>query len=252
VDATRIGQRVWIWNGHWQRTWGTCAEKITLPEAQAVPLPEAVSLETGASLGIPGLTAAHCVLADGSVAGKTVLVHGGAGNVGHLAVQLAKWSGARVIATASPRDFAKCREGGADAVFDYRSDRLAAEISEAAQGQPVERIVDVEFGLNLAVNIEVIAPNGVMSVYGSQQEQAPTLPFYPLLFKAVTVAFALVYILPDAARRRAIDSLHAALTDGALSCPVDKVFPLSRTAEAHESVERGGRAGATLIDVTSR
>jgi NADPH2:quinone reductase len=249
VDPTRLGERVWIWNGHWQRTWGTAAQKITLPAAQAVPLPDTVSFETGASLGIPGLTAAHCVLGDGPVTGKCVLVHGGAGNVGFLAVQLAKWSGAKVIATASPRDFGRCRGAGADAVIDYRSDQLATEILAAANGQPVDRIVEVEFGLNIDTDVEVIAPNGVISVYGSQKEQTPTLPFYPLLFKAVTVEFALIYILADAPRRKAIDNLHAALTEGALTCPVDRVFPLSQTALAHESVERGARSGATLIDV---
>lgn len=249
VDPTRVGERVWVWNGHWQRNWGTAAEKITLDAAQAVPLPEGVSFETGAQLGIPGLTAAHCVLGGGSVAGKTVLVHGGAGSVGYLAVQLAKWGGARVIATANPTDFDRVRHGGADTVLDYRSATLAADINAAA-GRPVERIIDVEFGANIAVDAEVIAPNGVISVYGSQKEQTPTLPFYALLFKAVTIDIALIYILPDAPRRAAIKALHAAIAGGALDCPVDRVFKLSQTAVAHESVEQGGRNGATLIDVT--
>ena len=251
VDPARVGERVWIWNGHWQRSWGTAAEKITLDAAQAVPLPEGVSFETGAQLGIPGLTAAHCVLGGGSVAGKTVLVHGGAGSVGYLAVQLAKWGGARVIATASPADFDKVRLGGANTVLDYRSATLAEDIKAAAKGRKVERIIDVEFGVNIAVDTEVIAPNGVISVYGSQKEQTPTLPFHALLFKAVTIDIALIYILPEAPRRAAIKALHAALADEALDCPVDHVFTLAQTADAHESVEQGGRNGATLIDVTS-
>ncbi len=214
-----------------------------------MPLPNTVSFETGASLGIPGLTATHCVLGDGPVTQKCVLVHGGAGNVGFLAVQLAKWSGARVIATASPKDFERCRGAGANAVIDYRSEQRASEILAAAGGQPVDRIVEVEFGLNIAANVNVIAPNGVIGVYGSQKEQTPAIPFYPLLFKAVTVEFALIYILPDAPRRKAIDNLHAALTEGAMTCAVDRIFPLSQTALAHESVESGARSGATLIDV---
>lgn len=249
VDSPRLGQRVWIWNGHWERSWGTAAQKITLPEAQAVPLPDGVSLETGASLGIPGLTAAHCVLGDSDVAGKHVLIHGGAGSVGNLAVQLAKWRGAQVIATASPKDFDKCRAVGSDTVLNYRSKNLSAEILDATGGQLIDRIVDVEFGLNMVTNADVIAPNGIVSVYGSQKEQTPVLPVYPLLFKAVTISFALIYILPLPQRLSAIAHLHKALVEGALTCPVDQIFPLSRTAEAHESVENGGRSGATLIAV---
>jgi NADPH2:quinone reductase len=218
---------------------------------QAVPLPEDVSFETGASLGIPGLTAAHCVLGGDDVAGRRVLVHGGAGNVGYLAVQLAHWRGAKVVATASPADFDLCREAGAQAAVNYASPSLAADLLDASGGAYFDRIVDVEFGMNIHVDADVIAPNGVISIYGSQKEQKPVLPFYPLLFKAVTLDFALIYILPMPERSRAIDHLHKALSDGRLTCPVDRVFPLSRTAEAHESVEDAQRKGATLIDVVA-
>lgn len=248
VDPARVGERVWIWNGHWNRSWGTAAERITLPQEQAVRLPDSVSLETGASLGIPGLTAAHCVLGGGSVRGTRILVHGGAGSVGYLAVQLAKWGGAEVIATARPKDFDLCRHAGADVVLDYRSPTLAADILNATHGTGVDRIIEVELGVNLATDAVVIAPNGVISVYGSQREQNPVLPVYTLLFKAVTIDISLIYILPDAPRSKAINALHQALEEGKLLCPVDQIFPLSETVAAHESVEAGGRTGATLID----
>ncbi|OYW84276.1 MAG: hypothetical protein B7Z20_11135, partial [Sphingobium sp. 32-64-5] len=101
VSAARIGQRVWVWNAAWRRPFGTCAEYICLPEAQAVALPQGTSFEAGACLGIPASTACHAVFADGDVSGQTVLVTGGAGAVGHYAIQLARWGGARVIATVS-------------------------------------------------------------------------------------------------------------------------------------------------------
>lgn len=249
VDPARVGERVWIWNGHWQRTWGTAAEKITLPSVQAVPLPDNVSFETGAQLGIPGLTAAHCVLGGGIVKGKWVLIHGGAGSVGYLAVQLAKWGGARIVATASPRDFDKCRQAGADVVVDYRSDRLPEDIRDAANGAAMERIVDVEFGENVETNTDIVAPNGVICVYGSQKQKIPVVPIYPLMFKAVTIDFALIYILPDELRRQAVENLRQALSEDALQFPTDQIFTLSQTVQAHESVERGRRKGATLIDV---
>ena len=251
VDAGRIGQRVWIWNGQWQRPFGTAASQITLPAQQAVPLPDAVSFETGASLGIPGLTACHAVFGGGDVAGETVLVQGGAGTVGLLAVQLAKWGGARVIATCSPKDMDAVRAAGADHVIDYRADDLPAQVLAANDGAFVETIVEVEFGINIAMDTEVIAPNGRIAAYGAAKELSPTLPFYPLLFKAVTIDIILIYLLPPAEREQTITRLHNALSDGALDCPVEKIYSLADTARAHEAVEAAMRSGAILIDCQS-
>ena len=248
VSPDRIGERVWLWNGQWQRAMGTAAEHITLPQDQAVRLPDAVSFETGASLGIPGLTAAHVVLGGGDVTGKTLLIHGGNGNVGHLAVQLAKWAGARVITTAHPDGFDRCYAAGADAALDYASDSLAAEIREAAQTEPIDRIIDVEFGQNIATNADVIAPNGTIAVYGSARDMTPVVPFGPLLFKAVKIDIVLIYILAQTDRATAITQLHKALSDQALHCPVAKVFSLSETPDAHQAVEAGQRRGAILVD----
>lgn len=249
VDPARIGERVWIWNGQWQRPYGTAAEKIVLPQVQAVRLPDNASFETGASLGIPGLTAAHTVLGGGSIAGQTVLIHGGNGSVGHLAVQLAKWAGANVIATASPKGFDRCRAAGAAQVLDYRSDTLARDILAATNGTTIDRIVDVEFGQNIATNAEVISPCGTLSVYGSAKNMTPAVPFGPLLFKAVTIDIALIYILNETARYDAIGHLQKALSDKALDCPVAETFPLADTFLAHQAVETGARQGAVLVDV---
>ena len=247
VDPARVGERVWIWNGQWQRPLGTCAEYIALPEAQAVALPEDVSFEVGAVLGIPGLTAAHCVFGGGDIAGKTLLVSGGAGTVGHLAVQLAKWGGATVIATGSPKDFDKMRKAGADHVVDYRSDTLAADILAVTGGALVDMAVEVEFGKNVAMLAEVMAPNARLAIYGSAKDMAPEIPFGPILFKALTLDVVLIYILPDDERSEAIGRLHAALAAGALDVPVAQVFAPQEAARAHEAVEAGGRDGAVLV-----
>lgn len=248
VDPARIGQRVWIWNGQWQRAFGTAASHIVLPAAQAVHLPKGVSLETGASLGIPGLTAAHVVFGGGDVAGQTILIQGGAGTVGHLAIQLAKWGGAKVIATAHGAGMDRCATAGADVVLDYKAADLADQIIAANDGQLIPRIVEVEFGQNIETDTAVIAPNGTIAAYGSALNMTPTLPFYPLLFKAVTLDNVLIYLLPGSSRQTAISKLHGALQDGALECPVERLFALGETATAHEAVESGGRAGAILID----
>ncbi|MEL6883612.1 MAG: NADPH:quinone reductase [Pseudomonadota bacterium] len=249
VSADRVGQAVWIWNGQWQRPFGTAATHICLPADQAVPLPEGVSMQTGASLGIPGLTAAQAVFGGGDVAGKTVLVQGGAGNVGYLAVQLARWGGARVIATARGEGADRARAAGADAVIDYGTDTLAEDILHANDGQPVDRIFEVEYGLNAATDAEVIAANGTIAAYGSAQNMVPKIPFGPMLFKAVTLDILLIYILPPAERAAAITRLHDALMAGALACPVARTFALDECAAAHGAVERGGRAGAILVEV---
>lgn len=248
VDPARMGQRVWIWNGQWQRPFGTAASHITLPAEQAVPLPADVSLEVGATLGIPGLTACHAVLGAGPVAGQTVLIQGGAGTVGFLAVQLAKWAGARVIATASPRDFDRVTQAGADTVLDYRTTDLAAQVQAANDGALIDTIVEVELGLNLDMDTEVIAPNGRLAAYGSQKDMTPTLPFFPLLFKAVTLDIILIYLLPKAERDAAITHLHNALADGVLHCPTAQIFPLADAAQAHQMVETGERFGSVFLE----
>lgn len=251
IDSARVGERVWIWNGQWLRPFGTAAESITLPAEMAVPLPDGVSFETGAILGIPGLTAAQAVFGGGDIAGQTVLISGGAGTVGLLAVQLAKWGGAKVIATCSPRDMERVKEAGADAVLDYSADDIAARIVEANGGVLIPTVVEVEFGRNVDMNAAVLAPNGRLAVYGSAKDMTPTLPFFQLLFKAVTIDVILIYLLPLDARQDRITQLHDALVAGALSCPVERVYPLAETAAAHEAVEAGGRAGAILIDCQS-
>ncbi len=248
VDTARIGQRVWIWNGQWQRGFGTGATHITLPAYQAVALPKGVGFEDGASLGIPGLTACHAVFGAGGVAGETVLIQGGAGTVGLLAVQLAKWGGAQVIATCSNKDHDSVIAAGADTVLPYDAPDLSDQILAANDGKLLDTIVEVEFGANIDTDTQVVAPNGRIAAYGSAREMQPALPFYPLLFKAVTIDIMLIYLLPITQREAAITRLHHALQDGALNCPVEKVYPLADTAAAHEAVEAGNRSGAILID----
>ncbi|MFW2586900.1 NADPH:quinone reductase [Sagittula sp. SSi028] len=249
VDPARVGQRVWLWNGQWQRAFGTAAEYIALPEAQAVPLPDAVSVDQGACLGIPGLTAAHTVLGAGPVAGKTVLVSGGAGSVGRIAVQIAVASGARVLSTANPKDHADILALGAEAVFDYRAEDLGVQILDHTGGHFVDRIVEVEFGRNVQTNTGIIAPGGRITAYGSAQDMTPQLPFYPLMFKAVTIELALIYLLDDRLRDQAIAHLHNLLSRDALDLRVADTLPLSDCAKAHDMIATGTRQGAVLLRV---
>ncbi len=249
IDPARVGQRVWIWNGQWQRAFGTAAEFIALPSEQAVELPEAVPFDVGATLGIPGLTAAHTVFGGGEVAGKTLLISGGAGAVGHNAVQLAKFGGAQVIATSSASGTARVKAAGADHVFDYADPDLAAKVAQATGGKGIDRAVEVEFGTNAELLVEVMAPNATIATYGSFLNMTPALPFGPYMFKALTIDITLVYILPLPVRQAAITRLHDALAAGALNPAIHGRHPLADCALAHDAVMTPGRAGAVLLDI---
>ena len=168
VDEARVGERVWVYFAAWQRQWGTAAQFCVVPSEQAVPLGGA-SFELGASLGIPALTAYHCLRADGPIEGSSVLVAGGAGAVGHAAIELAKWSGARVVATVSGSEKAAlARSAGADAVVNYRSEEAAQEIRTFAP-DGVSRIVELALGPNLALDLAVVAPHAAIVTYAADQ-----------------------------------------------------------------------------------
>ena len=248
VDASRVGERVWIWNGQWRRAFGTAAECIALPSNQAVRLPDCVSFEEGAVLGIPGLTAVHAVLGGGSVDGMTVLVSGGAGTVGRLAVQVAKASGARVLATArGTAGLEAARSAGAEHAFDYSDENLAEQILAATAGELVDRIIEVEFGKNAETNTKVIAERGTVAAFGSAKDMAPVLPFYPFMFKAVTIDLVLVYLLSRAERGSAIENLIDLLERKALDIRISTVLDLADCAKAHDIVASGERAGSVIL-----
>ncbi len=250
VDASRIGERVWLWNAAWQRPFGSCAEYVALPAQQAVFLPDAASYADGACLGIPAQTACHCLLGDGPVEGLDVLVTGGAGMVGAYAVQMARLSGARVVATVSgPQKAAHAREMGADAVVNYREPGAAEAILAATGGRGVDRIVEVEFGGNLDITRQVLKEHGTVAAYGSMAAPEPMLPFYPMMFAMQTLRMVLVYKLTASQRAACVDAVTGWLEKGALKHPVAARFPLEKAAEAHETVERAARIGAVLIDV---
>ena len=246
VDKGRIGQRVWIWNGQWQRPNGTAAEYISVPSAQAVEMPKDMSFETGACLGIPGLTASYCTLGDGALSGKTVFVSGGAGAVGHTCIQLAKWSGATVIASGSENGFEHIREAGADHVFDYRDPDLSKKILDLCP-PGVDRAIEVEFGENVNLLHKIVRQNGEISLYGGAKNMTPTFPFGPYLFKALKINIALIYILPKQDRDIAIKALHDAHSDGALKMAVGRVFSLEDCALSHDATLTPGRKGSVLL-----
>ena len=250
VPASRIGQRVWTWNAAWGRPYGTACEYVCLPQEQAVPLPDGVEGEAGACLGIPALTALHAVLMDGGVAGKTVLVAGGAGAVGNYAVQMASRLGAaRVIASAStPEKASLACEAGADDVVLYKSEALATRVVELTGGRGVDRIIEMDLGANAAADLEMLRPGGECVAYGSSTS-ALQLPFYPLIAKNLQLKFFIVYHLTHEDRARAIATLTRLLARQALKHNIAARLPLEEIAAAHEMVEQGAATGKVVLSI---
>jgi len=249
VTTLRAGDRVWLWNAAWKRAWGSAAEFVVLPARQAVSLPEAVSFAAGACLGIPALTAYHAAAVDGGVAGKTVLVAGGAGAVGHYAVQCARLLGARqVLATvSSPAKAELALQAGADRVIDYRRDDVVAAVRAATGGQGVDRVIEVDIAANADLDLQLLRQSGDLVVYGSSAGEFK-LPFFPLIVQHVRLRFFIVYELAEADRARASAHLAAWLLQGELRHNVAAHFPLARIVEAHELVESGLAMGNVVVD----
>lgn len=250
VDPARIGRRVWTWNAAWGRADGTAAQWVCLPQQQAVDLPDNVEAAAGACLGIPALTALHAVLLGDGVAGRTVLVAGGAGAVGHYAVQMASQLGAaRVIASVStPAKAELARAAGADAVVRYRDEPLVERVAELTGGRGVDRIIELDIGVNGAADLDMLRSGGECVVYGSSQAQIQ-LPFFPLIAKNLQLRCFIVYHLTPDERERAQGTLTRMLQRGVLQHNIAARVPLRDIARAHEMVESGAAVGNVVLDI---
>lgn len=250
VDKTRIGSRVWVFNAQWKRADGTAAEFVCLPADFAIPLPETADFATGACLGIPALTAWRAVTMMGGVKGQSVLVTGGAGAVGHHAIQMAKLSGAaKIIATvSSPEKAAIAKAAGADACIDYRQEDVAARINALTANAGIDRMIDLDIAGNARFVPDVLKPGGLVVVYGSNRPDF-TLPFGPMIVKNLTVACFIVYELTPDLRQEGAAYVNGLLESGRLETRIAAHFPLAQTVAAHEAVERGRIIGNVVLDV---
>jgi len=237
VDPARAGQRVWLWFAAHGSRWGTAAEWTVVPSRQAVLLPDGASFELGASLGVPAMTAHRCLSADGPVTGETVLVAGGAGAVGHFAIELAKYAEARVVATVSgPEKAALAAKAGADLVVNYRDPDVIDQIK--AFTPVVDRVAEVALGTNLRLDLALAGPSTVVVCYAADGPD-PVIPVRACMTANVVLRFILLYGVPSTALDAAITDITAALTAGALTEPPVHRFPLSEITAAHEAAERG-------------
>jgi NADPH2:quinone reductase len=250
VTRLKIGQRVWLFNGQRNgRALGTAAEYIALAEHLVTPLPDDVSFAAGATLGIPGMTAWCGLFGDGPIVGQTILVTGGAGAVGHYAVQLAKWGGARVIATVSSSLKAEqARLAGADLVIDYKTEDVAAKALAFTGGRGVDRVIDVDFGGNIATTLKLMAMNSTIAVYATNGNRNPVLPMRELMEKCIAVRALVLYALPPPLLAAAQADISKWLAAGPRLHNIAAQFALSETAQAHLAVEKGDKLGTVVVD----
>jgi NADPH2:quinone reductase len=240
---------VWIWNGQWRRPFGTAAEAITLPVEQAVPLPKNIGMDAAACLGIPAYTAYQGVLLAGASEGSTILVAGGAGAVGHYAIQFAKKRNATVITTvSSPAKADLARRAGADHVIDYKREAVGERVMAITGKRGVNAVLEVDLAANARLLPEVLAADGIVAIYGSGAPEA-SIPFQFLLQNNITLRFFLVYLMPQADRARATAEITRMLERGELIHNVARTFALDEIATAHEAVESGTALGNVVIRI---
>lgn len=250
VSDQRIGERVWIYNAQYGRQHGTAAEYVSVPSRTAVRLPDKVNFITGACLGIPAMTAHRCVFADGPVEDKMVLITGGAGRVGHYAVQMAKLGGATVIATAgSDESKQMCLEAGADIVVDHPFEGTSLQLLELTGGERIDRLIEGEFGLNLPHLINCLKQSSIITTYASSKKKHPSIPFYEMMYMDLTVRFVIVYAMPAAAKTAAVDYITKRLDNDQLIHRVAAKYPISDIAKAHKAVEKAKVRGCVIVNM---
>ena len=250
VPPSRVGERVFVYQAQYGRQLGTAAEFVALESARAPLLPDNTSFEVGACIGIPIMTAHRCVFADGPVAHQLILVTGGAGRVGHYAIQWAHRAGARVIATASnEQDAAVCREAGAEAVVNHREPEWGQAVLDLTGGQKIDRVIEVEFGANLPELLQCVRTGATIATYSSTVVPEPALPFRTMMFMDLTVRMVIVYAMPEEAKAQAVADTQAALIEGGLQHRIAETLPFDQMARAHEIIEEGSVRGCIVVTI---
>jgi NADPH:quinone reductase len=249
VEARHVGQRVWVLNAQWKRPFGTAAEYVVLPQKYVIPLPDGVDLADGACFGIPFLTAQRAITFDGTVTGQTLLIVGGAGAVGHHAIQIAKAKGARVLTTvSSPEKAAYVRATGADETINYRTEDVVKRIAELTDGRGADRIIELNLSANAPLYDRILAPGGTVIIYGTEAPMA-SVPAQAFIACGATLKWFIVYDLADTDRDAGIADLNRMLTAGALQTTIAARFPLDDIVAAHEMVEAAQHIGNVVVDI---
>lgn len=250
VPHQRIGERVWVWNAQWRRPFGTAAEFCAVPADQAVTLPDGIGFAEGACLGIPAQTARAAVMDGDPGPGRVVLVHGGAGAVGAMAVAIAADTGAHVIATVSSDGKAAiAKAAGARTMIDRHREDIVSAVLDATGGAGADHIVDVDFGANWRVDAASIAVNGSIAAYSAPSAPVFEIDYYAFAARAARLRFVQVYLLSPEERALTIAGLTEMIERGALPVRIGATFPLDEVVAAHEAQESGAVIGNIVIEM---
>ncbi len=249
VPAARKGERVWTWNAQWKRAFGTCSDYVVLPAALAVPLPKDTSFEAGACLGIPAMTAYHAVEVAAAAKGKNVLVTGGAGGVGHYAIQFAKARGATVLTTVSSEAKAKLAlSAGADHVIDYKRENVGERVMALTGKAGVDAVVEMDLAANAKLYPGILHTRSEVVIYGTGSAEA-TIPSQFLLTHGIRLQYIFVYELTAAERTSAVTGINRMLENKTLINNVALTLPLNDIVAAHEVVEQGKAMGNVVVKI---
>jgi NADPH2:quinone reductase len=250
VDRGLIGKRVWLYNGQRNgRVFGTAAEYITISDDLVRELPRNTTFHAGACLGIPAMTAHVAVSRGGDIKGRPVFVSGGAGAVGHYAIQWAKRFGARVITTVSSAEkAAHATAAGADATVNYKTEDVAAAIRDFTGGKGLAHVVDLDFGANVGTLVPLVAMGGSIAYFATKGNLNPVFPADVFMRRILTLHGIVLNSVPPAQRRRAQDDITQWLREGGMQHTISSVHPLAKTAEAHDAVQAGSKRGTVVVD----
>ena len=234
----RIGERVWLYEAQHNRNFGTSAEFVCLPSINAVRLPKNTDYDVGSMMGIPAITAHRCVYIGGRIENRYVLITGGAGRVGHYAIQWAKQAGAIVVATASnSKSISQCESAGADFVLEHPSKFFVDQVMDFTNGQKIDKIIDGDFGVNLDYLLAVIKPNCEIVTFASMSEMHPKIPFYKMMNMNLNLKMVFVYDIPQKAKINAINDITVALKKERLINRLSHKYELKDISNAHIKIE---------------
>jgi len=249
VPPSRLGERVWVWNGQWKRPSGTAAQYIALPSRQAVPLPEGVSYEEGACLGIPAFTAMQAVRLAQLAPGMKVLIAGGAGAVGNYAIQMAKHKGATVLTTVSSEaKAAHARAAGADHAINYRTEDVGARVKAITEGAGVDAVIEMDLSGNAALYPQILRPHASVVIYGMSKNDTTLFSLW-LMQNSITLKFFYIYAITEADRQANLAELDTLLRAGRLRQTIALTLPLEEVARAHDTVEQGQLIGNVVLRI---
>lgn len=250
VSASRIGERVWVFNAAFHRPYGTSAQYTLVEDWMAQALPDGLTYVQGACLGIPVMTAYRCLFSDGPIRDKTVYIVGGGGVVAHYAIQLAKWGGAKVITSISSDEKAGyAKKAGADHIVNYRQQNVVEEILRITNQQGVDRIVEVDFGANLAISSLILKAGGISVMYAYVGQPELPIPIMSLMVKNITLKFTLVYSIQAEERFEVLAGIKRWLGEASVIFNIARQFELKDIVLAHELVESGNKVGHVVLTI---